>query len=203
MLVPLSWLAEFVQIPPTATPQSISDAFVQVGFEVESFRITGSDIQGPVVVGRVLAIEELLGHKKPIRFVTLDCGEGSDRQVICGARNFSIGDLVVVAKPGSVLPGDFKIASRMTYERLSDGMICSTRELGLGDDHSGIVVLPDGSASVGKMPGRYCKQTTSSLTYQSILIVVMPSRYEGLLENWQGPFEPHLKIQRNVFAPFI
>jgi len=150
MLVPLSWLAEFVEIPSNATPESIAEAFVQVGFEIESIRRTGANIEGPVVVGRVLAIEELLGHKKPIRFVTLDCGEGSERGVICGARNFNQGDLVIVAKPGSVLPGDFKIASRMTYERLSDGMICSTRELGLGDDHSGIIVVPDGSTSVGE-----------------------------------------------------
>ncbi len=149
MLVPLSWLAEHVKIPHGTTPESIAEAFVQVGFEVEAVHITGADIEGSLVVGRVLEIEELEGHKKPIRFVTLDCGEGKERGVICGARNFEKNDLVVVAMPGSILPGDFKIASRMTYDRLSDGMICSMRELGLGDDHSGIVVLPEGSAQVG------------------------------------------------------
>ncbi|MFZ9773950.1 MAG: phenylalanine--tRNA ligase subunit beta [Candidatus Nanopelagicaceae bacterium] len=149
MLAPLSWLSEFVEIPRDATPESLAEAFVQVGFEVESIRKTGTDIHGPVVVGRVLEIEELTGHKKPIRFVTLDCGEKTSRGVICGARNFVVGDLVIVAKPGSMLPGDFKIASRTTYERLSDGMICSSRELGLGEDHSGIIVIPSGSAEVG------------------------------------------------------
>ncbi|NDA82417.1 MAG: phenylalanine--tRNA ligase subunit beta, partial [Actinobacteria bacterium] len=121
MLAPLSWLSEFVEIPRDATPESLAEAFVQVGFEVESIRKTGTDIHGPVVVGRVLEIEELTGHKKPIRFVTLDCGEKTSRGVICGARNFVVNDLVIVAKPGSILPGDFKIASRTTYERLSDG----------------------------------------------------------------------------------
>ncbi len=59
------------------------------------------------------------------------------------------GDLVVVALPGAVLPGGFEIASRSTYGRVSDGMIASERELGLGDDHAGIIVLPAGSAAPG------------------------------------------------------
>ena len=97
----------------------------------------------------VLEIEELEGLKKPIRYVALDCGEKATRYVICGARNFQVGDLVVVAIPGAILPGDFKISARETYGRMSNGMICSARELGLGDDHSGIIVLEKSSAKVG------------------------------------------------------
>ena len=69
--------------------------------------------------------------------------------MICGARNFEVGDLVVVVKPGAVLPGDFQITARETYGRVSNGMICSARELALSDDHSGIIVLPAGTAEPG------------------------------------------------------
>ena len=69
--------------------------------------------------------------------------------IICGARNFVAGDLVVVALPGTVLPGGFEITARSTYGKVSDGMICSERELALGDNHDGIMVLPADSAKPG------------------------------------------------------
>jgi len=149
MKAPLSWLRELVELPADLTPQEISDLFVRVGFEVEGVLVQGADITGPLPVGKVLLIEELSGHKKPIRYVTLDCGEAKTRSVICGARNFAEGDHVVVAIPGAVLPGDFHISSRETYGKISDGMICSAKELGLGDDHSGIIVLSPEDAPIG------------------------------------------------------
>ena len=111
MYAPLSWLREFVAIPKNIKPKEIADVFVKLGFEVEAINETGSELKGPIVVGKVISIKELTEHKKPIRYVELDCGEKSTRFVICGARNFSVGDLVIVSKPGAVLPGNFVISS--------------------------------------------------------------------------------------------
>jgi phenylalanyl-tRNA synthetase beta chain len=149
MKIPLSWLREFAALPVECTPELIESAFVKVGFEVESIEVQGSGLTGPLVVAKVLSIEELTEHKKPIRYVGLDCGEGSTRLVICGARNFEVGDLVVAALPGAILPGDFAISARETYGKTSNGMICSARELGISDDHQGIIVLPVDQAAIG------------------------------------------------------
>lgn len=149
MKLPLSWLAEFVTFPKNITVEKIVAAFVKVGFEVEGVENPADSIKGPLVVGKVLSIEELVGHKKPIRYVGLDCGEKSTRYVICGATNFSEGDYVVVALPGAILPGNFAISARETYGKTSNGMICSARELGLGEDHNGIIVLQEKSLKVG------------------------------------------------------
>ena len=149
MKLPLSWLSEYVSLPKSITLEQIVGAFVRIGFEVEGVENPGKAIKGPLRIGKVLSIEELTGLKKPIRYVGLDCGEKSVRFVICGATNFQVGDLVVVAIPGSVLPGNFAITARETYGRTSNGMICSARELGLGDDHNGIIVVRDSKARVG------------------------------------------------------
>ena len=79
----------------------------------------------------------------------LDCGEKEVRYVICGATNFAVGDVVIAALPGAVLPGDFNIAARETYGKVSNGMICSSRELGLGEDHSGIMVFAEDDVAIG------------------------------------------------------
>ena len=144
MKIPLSWLKEFVSLPAKVSVEDIAQAFVNVGFEIEGIDYQGKDLKGPLLVGKVLSIEELSGHKKPIRFVGLDLGSGKTRFVICGARNFKVNDLVVVAVPGAVLPGNFAIAARETYGKVSDGMICSAKELGISDEHAGIIVLPEG-----------------------------------------------------------
>ena len=151
MRLPYSWLREVVQAGAPGwdvAPHDLERALIRVGHEVEDV-ITLGPVSGPLRVARVTGIEELTEFKKPIRACTVDVGEGIDRDIVCGATNFAVGDLVVVALPGAVLPGDFQIATRKTYGRTSDGMICSAAELGLGPDQSGILVLPGGTAEPG------------------------------------------------------
>jgi phenylalanyl-tRNA synthetase beta chain len=150
MRAPLSWIKEFVDIPSSVTAEQISDGLIRVGFEVEEIIKQGADLTGPLVFAKVLSIEELTEFKKPVRYVGLDCGEKATRYVICGATNFEVGDLIVAALPGAVLPGDFAIGARETYGKTSDGMICSARELGLGDDHSGIMTFAQGTVRIGE-----------------------------------------------------
>lgn len=159
MRAPMSWIRQYVDVPADQSGRDVSDRLIAAGLEVETVDVQGADVSGPLVVGRVLSIEELTEFKKPIRFARVEVGAGNgesvdgdvtaERGIICGARNFAQGDLVIVALPGAVLPGGFEIASRSTYGRVSDGMIASERELSLGDDHDGIIVLPPGSAAAG------------------------------------------------------
>ncbi|SOE03422.1 phenylalanine--tRNA ligase subunit beta [Blastococcus haudaquaticus] len=145
MRVPIGWLAEYVDVPAGTSVEDLDTAFVRLGLEVEEIH-RPEEVTGPLVVGKVLEIEELTQFKKPIRYCQVDVGEESPRGIVCGARNFVVGDTVVVALPGAVLPGGFAIAARTTYDHVSDGMICSVRELGVGEDHAGILVLgADGS----------------------------------------------------------
>jgi phenylalanyl-tRNA synthetase beta chain len=147
MRVPLSWLREYVDLPATETGRDVQAKLISAGLEVETVEPLGADLKGPLVVGQVLTIEELTEFKKPIRFCTVDVGTangtGEPQEIVCGARNFAVGDKVVVVLPGAVLPGNFAIAARKTYGRTSHGMICSGDELGMGDDGTGgIIVLP-------------------------------------------------------------
>ncbi|HEX3545937.1 MAG TPA: phenylalanine--tRNA ligase subunit beta [Mycobacterium sp.] len=151
MRLPYSWLRETVQAgaPGWDVPaDELEQTLIRIGHEVEEVIPVGP-VSGPLTIGKVAEIEELAEFKKPIRAVKVDVGETDLRDIVCGATNFAVGDLVVVALPGTVLPGDFTIATRKTYGRTSDGMICSTAELNLGTDHSGILVLPPGTAEPG------------------------------------------------------
>ncbi|WP_052850736.1 phenylalanine--tRNA ligase subunit beta [Streptomyces avicenniae] len=148
MRAPLSWLREYVDLPDGTTGRDVATRLIAAGLEVETVERLGDDLTGPLVVGRVLAVEELTGFKKPIRWCQVDVGAangtGEPQNIVCGATNFRPGDHVVVILPGGVLPGGFAISARKTYGKVSEGMICSARELGLGDDHDGIIVLPPG-----------------------------------------------------------
>ena len=149
MRVPLSWLAEYVDLPGDATPDSVMAELVKVGLEEEGAH--GFDVTGPVVVGEVVEfVEEPQTNGKTIRWCQVrvaasgqKAADGGDdvRGIVCGASNFEVGDKVVVCLPGAVLPGDFRIAARSTYGHTSDGMMASARELNLNDDHAGIIRL--------------------------------------------------------------
>lgn len=142
MRVPLSWLREYVDVAADATPDDVLAALVSVGFEEED--VHGFALSGPIVVGQVVSfVDEPQSNGKTIRWCQVDVGaeQGGVRGIVCGAHNFIEGDKVVVTLPGSVLPGPFPIAARKTYGHTSDGMIASAKELGLGEDHDGIIRL--------------------------------------------------------------
>ncbi|WP_418277164.1 phenylalanine--tRNA ligase subunit beta [Isoptericola jiangsuensis] len=165
------WLGDHVELPADLTADRLAADLVKVGLEEEE--IHPASVTGPLVVGRVLALTgEPQKNGKTINWCLVDVGPehnatqikgvddadvpaGGARGIVCGAHNFGVGDLVVVSLPGTVLPGGFAIAARKTYGHVSDGMICSVRELGIGDDHDGILVLTEaGFAAEDLTPGR-------------------------------------------------
>lgn len=140
MRVPLSWLGEFVELEKGTTAHDVMAALVKVGLEEEGAH--GGDLRGPIVVGQVLEfVEEEQSNGKTIRWCQVEVAPGDIRGIVCGARNFFVGDKVAVTLPGAALPGGFEIAARKTYGHVSDGMIASSRELGLSDEHEGILRL--------------------------------------------------------------
>ena len=156
MRIPISWLREFAEVPAGATAEDVMAELVKVGFEEEDVHRPTDALKGPIVVGQVLSlVKEPQTNGKTINWCQVRVvpegqeqtltGKGIDpsgvQGIICGAHNFVEGDKVVVTLPGAVLPGDFHISARKTYGHLSAGMIASVRELGIGEDHDGILVL--------------------------------------------------------------
>ena len=144
MKVPLGWLSEFIDLP-TQDVAELSYAFDMLGLTVDGVEYFNADWSN-VYVGVITDIAAHPGADK-IRVCQVDTGEGPE-QIICGAWNFDVGAIVPVAKPGAVLPDDFHIGKRTIRGVESNGMICSESELGLGDDHEGILVL-DGDPDIG------------------------------------------------------
>ncbi|MGL5809139.1 MAG: phenylalanine--tRNA ligase subunit beta, partial [Nocardioides sp.] len=154
MRVPMSWLGEYVDLGSETSVEDLAADLTQLGLKLEALERHGTDLVGPLVVGRVLTMEpEPQSNGKTINWCTVDVGgangTGEPQGIVCGAHNFAPGDLVVVVLPGAVLPGGFEISARKTYGHVSAGMICSERELGLGEDHAGIIVLPSGIGDPG------------------------------------------------------
>src|SRR5918993_4430686 len=159
MRAPVSWIRAVVPDLPDVSTEDLAARLTALGLKLEAIARPGHDISGPLVVGRVRSFEdEPQKNGKTIRWCSVDVGDangtGEPQGIVCGAHNFAVGDLVPVILPGGVLPGSqesgtVEISARKTYGHVSAGMICSARELGLGDDHDGIIVLP---ADAGK-PG--------------------------------------------------
>lgn len=154
MKTPVSWIREYVDLPEGVTTEDLTHRLTALGLKLEAIESAGADIRGPLVVGRVLTMEpEPQKNGKTINWCTVDVGAangtGEPQGIVCGAHNFAPGDLVVVVLPGGVLPGGFEISARKTYGHVSSGMICSARELGLGEDHDGIIVLPADAGAPG------------------------------------------------------
>jgi phenylalanyl-tRNA synthetase beta chain len=138
MKVSLNWLRRFVDLEDT--PEGIGEAFVKVCFEVESVIHRGFAANDLVVVGKILDFEKH-PNADHLNICRVDVGDGSIRQIVCGAKNFKQNDHVPVALPRAVLPGAIKIKKSKLRGVESEGMMCSSRELGLGSDHAGLLIL--------------------------------------------------------------
>ncbi len=150
MRAPLSWLGEHAELPDGISGRDLAEKLIGIGMEVEGVESSAEGISGPLLVGRVVSFQdEPQKNGKTIRWCQVDVGDADPRGIVCGASNFAAEDLVVVSLPGAVLPGGFAISARKTYGHISDGMICSTHELGIGDDHDGILVLAPDTAAPG------------------------------------------------------
>jgi phenylalanyl-tRNA synthetase beta chain len=154
MRAPVSWIREYADLPPDLSSVGLARKLTSLGLKLESLERPGAHISGPLVVGRVLTMDaEPQKNGKTINWCTVDVSDanetGEPQGIVCGAHNFAVGDLVVVVLPGGVLPGNFEISARKTYGHVSAGMICSARELGIGEDHDGIIVLAPGAGEPG------------------------------------------------------
>jgi phenylalanyl-tRNA synthetase beta chain len=138
MKVLLSWLRDFA--PFEGDPIALGDELSDLGMAVESMDRLGEGLEG-VVVARVLETRPIEGANK-IHQVVVDAGDGQPLEIGCGAFNMAVGDLVPLATIGTVMANGMEIGRRKMAGVWSNGMLCSARELGLGDEHGGIFLLP-------------------------------------------------------------
>src|ERR1017187_10638053 len=139
MRISLNWIRDYVQLD--APVPEITRAITFLGFEVERVTTTGAPRLANVVVGEVLTRDKHPNADK-LSVCTVDIGPaGGVRTIVCGAQNYKVGDRVPVALPGAVLPGGHEISKSKIRGQFSDGMMCSGRELGIGEDASGLLVL--------------------------------------------------------------
>ena len=138
MKVSLHWLREFVELP--ATTEELVELLTLAGVEVESVLKRGVDFPNVVVA----QIRESVQHPNADRLSVCQVDEGTAglRQIVCGAKNYRVGDKVPLALPGAVLPGDFKIKVGKLRGVESQGMLCSAKELAVAEDAEGLLILP-------------------------------------------------------------
>jgi phenylalanyl-tRNA synthetase beta chain len=146
MKILLSWLnsyGDFGDPTDPAAVQRVADALTSLGLEVDTVTSVGDTVDG-VVTARILRLESHPDAAK-VQRVYVDAGDGVERHVWCGASNISVDDVVPMATLGTTMPNGMTIERRGILGIDSEGMLCSASELGLGDDHSGIRILPSGT----------------------------------------------------------
>ncbi|MDR2592860.1 MAG: phenylalanine--tRNA ligase subunit beta [Chitinispirillales bacterium] len=168
MKIVYSWLKDFVDISAPVT--QVADALASAGIEVAS--VTETSVPQGVKVARVVSRAPHPNADK-LSLCRVDSGEGEPLQIVCGAPNVAEGMTVALATIGTVLPGDFKIGKSKIRGQESFGMLCSGKELGLSDDHSGIMALPD-DYTIGKPLAEY-------IPYDAVIeIEITPNRGDCL-----------------------
>src|SRR4029078_9671330 len=137
MKVSHNWLSEYVELP--ATIPALVDLLTLAGIEVEDLQTRGCEVDKVIVA----QIRESVQHPNADRLsvCSVDDGSGTLRQIVCGAKNYRVGDKVPLALPGAVLPGDFKIKAGKLRGVESNGMLCSAKELALAEDAEGLLIL--------------------------------------------------------------
>ena len=146
MKISLNWLKQFIEI--NESPEELDQMLTGTGLEVEGIERHDSipgGLQG-FVVGEVLTCERFMVKEKQLSLTTVDIGQETPSQIVCGAANVDAGQKVIVATVGTTLYDKegkpvFAISSKKTYGHLSEGMICAEDEIGIGSSHDGILVL--------------------------------------------------------------
>ncbi len=154
MLISLNWLKQYVDIKENI--DELANALTMIGQEVEAVEVQGKHLD-KVVIGQIIEFDKHPNADK-LTLLKVNIGEEEPLQIVCGATNHKLNDKVVVAKIGAVLPGDFKIKKNKIRDVESQGMLCSQVELGIGEDKSGIIILPE-DAPIGKEYREYLNLT--------------------------------------------
>lgn len=139
----LNWLKQYIDCSEL-TPAQLADRLTMAGLEVDAVEPLCDEID-EIVVARVESVARHPNADK-LTLCQVTAGEGDMRQVVCGAPNVRAGLVTAIALPGSTMPGGFKIKPAKLRGEKSDGMLCSAKELGIGDDHGGIIELPEDMA---------------------------------------------------------
>lgn len=142
MKISYNWLKNYIDLDPVEhAPEVLAEALPLLGFDIEEYEQLGPPQFENVVVGQVLEYGQHPDADR-LRCCLVSTGqEGEPHKIVCGAKNFNAGDKVMVALPGAVLPGDFKIKKSKLRGQPSEGMMCSAKELKIGQDHDGIMIL--------------------------------------------------------------
>jgi len=147
MKVSLQWLNKYVDLSDVPA-EKIADVLPMIGLEVEEISSAGLVPLKNIVIGKILSFVPHT-NSDHLSVCQVDVGDGTIRQIVCGAKNFKAGDIVPVALPGAVMPGGFAINETKMRGEVSQGMMCSARELGISEDHAGLLILTERNLPIG------------------------------------------------------